>query len=215
MAIINGTSASEIIKGTQVADTISGLGGDDRLVGYSGKRHSQRRRRRRYSGRRWRQRHADRRRWRGRVRIYRIARFKRRERRPDHGLQRQRGRHGQYTRLCHVPALVQPQLHRAVRRSSSMIRGRTRPLSPFMKGSTTPVFQLKFTGHVEYDQSAFVGIAPNPFGEPTEGHDQLSARRTPTPSTCLVATTFMLAVREDDFVAGGSGNDFIGRRRER
>src|SRR4029453_6841012 len=45
----------------------------------------------------------------------------------------------------------------------------------YYDGSTTPVFQLNFTGHVTYDSFAFPGILPTPinvYGTP--GNDDLS-----------------------------------------
>ena len=83
-------------------------------------------------------------------------------------------------------------------------------LSWYEEGSSTAVFQLKFTGNVHYDQDNFKGIDPGPF--PTEGDDSVFG------DDGVVETIDFLGGDDfyhafggggDKFIAGGSGNDYI------
>jgi Ca2+-binding RTX toxin-like protein len=212
MAIFNGTGASETIKGSQDADTISGLGGNDRLFGLSG---------------------ADvifgndgndiiaggggKDTLTGGAGADRFTYF---------GLSDSRGANVDLITdfsvsdgdvldlsLISTPATLQPAYNPSLTDAQAVFQFNSTTnittLSIY-QGSSTPVFQVKFTGHVEYDQSAFPTIS-EPFDLfPTEGNDQIIGTPNADTIDLLGGDDFYAGRDGDDTVAGGSGNDFIG-----
>jgi Ca2+-binding RTX toxin-like protein len=74
-------------------------------------------------------------------------------------------------------------------------------------GSSTPVFQLKFTGNVHYDRNGFESIAPG--SAPTEGDDDVVGTANADTVDLLGGSDTYSGLGGNDSVAGGSGNDQI------
>jgi Ca2+-binding RTX toxin-like protein len=83
-------------------------------------------------------------------------------------------------------------------------------LSYYEQGSSTPVFQLKFTGNVHYDIDVFFnGIDPSPI--PTEGDDAVFGNEGNETFNLFGGDDLYQAFGGggDKFIAGGNGNDSI------
>ncbi len=81
----------------------------------------------------------------------------------------------------------------------------------YYQGSSTPVFQLKFTGEVHYDSNAFIGISVSQ--SPTQGDDQVVGTASGDTIDLLGGDdTYNFSgtgAGGDDSIAGGSGDDQI------
>ena len=77
----------------------------------------------------------------------------------------------------------------------------------YYDGSSTPVFQLKFTGNVHYDRDAFLGISPS--HSPTEGDDDVFGTPNADNINLLGGDDLFIGNEGNDFVSGGSGNDHL------
>lgn len=75
----------------------------------------------------------------------------------------------------------------------------------YYEGSSTPVFQLKFTGNVHYDTDNFRGINPTPF--PTEFDDLVEGTPNSDTVNLLGGDDIYRGLEGNDSIAGGSGDD--------
>ena len=77
----------------------------------------------------------------------------------------------------------------------------------YYEGSSTPVFQLKFTGNVHYDKDNFDGIVPSPV--PTETDDAVVGTANADTINLLGGDDTYRGFGGNDSVSGGSGRDQI------
>ena len=77
----------------------------------------------------------------------------------------------------------------------------------YYQGSSTPVFQLKFTGFVDFTDISFLGISVSHV--PTEGDDHIVTSSSAETIDLLGGDDFFVSLGGFVSVAGGSGNDQI------